>query len=71
MPQRVRIDRLLVEQGLIASRERAARRIMAGEVLVDGQRVDKVGALVPPTAFIELVGRGRFVSRGATGSPTL
>ena len=64
MPQRVRIDRLLVEQGLIPSRERAARRIMAGEVLVDGQRVDKVGALVSPTAFIELVGRQRFVSRG-------
>ena len=64
MPQRVRIDRLLVEQALIPSRERAARRIMAGEVLVDGQRVDKVGALVSPTAFIELVGRQRFVSRG-------
>jgi 23S rRNA (cytidine1920-2'-O)/16S rRNA (cytidine1409-2'-O)-methyltransferase len=64
MPQRIRIDRLLVERGMIPSRERAARRIMAGEVLVDGQRVDKVGALVPPTAFIELVGRQRFVSRG-------
>jgi len=37
---------------------------MAGEVLVDGQRVDKVGALVSPEAFIELVGRQRFVSRG-------
>jgi 23S rRNA (cytidine1920-2'-O)/16S rRNA (cytidine1409-2'-O)-methyltransferase len=49
---------------LIASRERAARRVMAGEVLVDGQRVDKVGALVSPEAFIELVGRQRFVSRG-------
>ena len=64
MPQRVRIDRLLVEQGLIPSRERAARRIMAGEVLVDGQLVDKVGALVSPAAYIELVGRQRFVSRG-------
>lgn len=64
MPQRIRIDRLLVEQGLVSSRERAGRRIMAGEVLVDGQRVDKVGALVTPTAFIELVGRQRFVSRG-------
>jgi 23S rRNA (cytidine1920-2'-O)/16S rRNA (cytidine1409-2'-O)-methyltransferase len=37
---------------------------MAGEVLVDGQRVDKVGALVSAEAFIELVGRQRFVSRG-------
>jgi 23S rRNA (cytidine1920-2'-O)/16S rRNA (cytidine1409-2'-O)-methyltransferase len=64
MPARKRIDRVLVERGLIESRERAARRIMAGEVLVDGQRVDKVGALVSPTAFIEIVGRSRYVSRG-------
>ncbi len=33
MPQRVRIDRLLVDRGLVESREQAARRIMAGEVL--------------------------------------
>ncbi len=64
MPGRVRIDRLLVERGLVESRERAVRRILAGEVLVDGARVDKAGALVPPTAFIELVGRSRYVSRG-------
>ena len=48
MPGRVRIDRLLVDRGLIPSREQAARRIMAGEVLVDGHRVDKVGAAVSP-----------------------
>lgn len=64
MPQRVRIDQLLVERGLVPSRERASRRILAGEVLADGQRVDKAGALVSPTAFIELVGRSRYVSRG-------
>src|SRR5256885_4129603 len=43
---RVRIDRLLVERGLVESREQAARLILAGEVLVDGKRVDKAGALV-------------------------
>ena len=64
MPARVRIDRLLVERGLVESRERAARRVLAGEVLVDGQRVDKVGALVGPTAYIELAGRSPYVSRG-------
>jgi len=64
MPGRLRIDRLLVERGLVESRERASRRILAGEVLVDGQRIDKVGALVAPTAFIELVGRSPYVSRG-------
>ena len=64
MAARIRIDRLLVERGLVDSRERAARRIMAGEVLVDGQRVDKVAALVGPTAYVELVGRSPYVSRG-------
>jgi len=39
-------DRLLVDRGLVESREQAARHIMAGEVLVDGKRVDKAGALV-------------------------
>jgi 23S rRNA (cytidine1920-2'-O)/16S rRNA (cytidine1409-2'-O)-methyltransferase len=64
MPGRIRIDHLLVERGLVESRERATRRILAGEVLVDGQRVDKAGALVAPTSFIELVGRSPYVSRG-------
>lgn len=61
---RVRIDRLVVERGLVESRERAARLILAGEVLVDGQRVDKVGALVSPGAEVELLGRSPYVSRG-------
>lgn len=59
-----RIDRVLVERGLVESREKAARLILAGEVLVDGQRVDKAGALVPATADIEVRGRSPFVSRG-------
>jgi 23S rRNA (cytidine1920-2'-O)/16S rRNA (cytidine1409-2'-O)-methyltransferase len=61
---RVRIDRLLVERGLVESRERAARHILAGEVLVDGQRVDKVAALVAATASVEVRGRSPFVGRG-------
>ena len=61
---RTRIDRLLVDQGLVESRERAARLIMAGEVLVEGRRVDKVGSLVPATAEIEITGRSPYVSRG-------
>ncbi len=61
---RVRIDRLLVDRGLVESRERAARHILAGEVLVDGKRVDKAGALVPAGAEVELQGRSPYVSRG-------
>jgi 23S rRNA (cytidine1920-2'-O)/16S rRNA (cytidine1409-2'-O)-methyltransferase len=61
---KVRLDVALVERGLLESREKAARVILAGDVLVDGQRVDKAGALVTPGAKLELVARPRFVSRG-------
>ena len=61
---KVRLDVALVERALVESREKAARLILAGDVLVDGQRVDKAGALVTPGARLELVARPRFVSRG-------
>jgi len=61
---KVRLDIALVERGLLESREKAARVILAGDVMVDGLRVDKAGALVTPGARIELVARPRFVSRG-------
>ena len=60
-----RIDKLLVARGLVESREKAQALIMAGEVLVDGRRVDKAGTKVPLEARIELRGKGLpFVSRG-------
>lgn len=59
-----RIDQLLVERGLAESREKAARVILAGEVLVDGRRVDKAGALVSTEAEIDVRGRAPYVSRG-------
>jgi 23S rRNA (cytidine1920-2'-O)/16S rRNA (cytidine1409-2'-O)-methyltransferase len=58
---------LLVERGLAPSRERARALIMAGEVRVDGQVVDKAGTLVRRDAACELVGPAaelKFVSRG-------
>lgn len=64
MATRVRIDRLLVERGLVPSRERATRLILAGDVLVDGERVDKAGAMVSTDAEVELRGRSPYVSRG-------
>ncbi len=61
---RLRIDRLVVDRGLVESREQAARYILAGEVFVDGRRVDKVGALVAAEATVEVQGRLPYVSRG-------
>lgn len=60
----MRLDRLLAEKGFLESREKAQRAIMAGDVLVDGQRVDKPGALVSTEAEIEIRGRSPYVSRG-------
>lgn len=60
-----RLDILLVEKGIIASRERAKTNIMAGKVFVDGQRVDKAGAKVSVNANIEFKGDTiPYVSRG-------
>ena len=60
-----RLDVLLVEQGFVSSRERAKRLIMAGQVLVDEQRVDKAGTTVPLDAKLRIVGEDiPYVSRG-------
>jgi len=62
---RMRIDRLLVERGLVPTREKARRLVLAGEVLVDEARVTKAGALVHSEAAIRLRGAlSPFVSRG-------
>ena len=60
-----RIDVLLVEKGLIATREKAKRTIMAGLVFVEGQRVDKPGTPIDVEASIEIKGDAiPYVSRG-------
>jgi 23S rRNA (cytidine1920-2'-O)/16S rRNA (cytidine1409-2'-O)-methyltransferase len=62
---KVRIDKLLVERGIVASRERAQAVVLAGRVLVDGQKIDKAGAGVEPGAEIRLLGEDlKYVSRG-------
>ncbi len=58
-----RLDRLLVSQGLVSSREVAVRTILAGGVLVDGTVVDKPARLVPRGARIEIERAAPFVSR--------
>lgn len=66
-----RLDKLLVARGLVATRSKAQGVILAGEVLVDGARVDKPGTAVSLESTIELkaqlpyVGRGGFKLAGA------
>lgn len=61
-----RLDVLLVQQGLAASREKAKAVIMAGNVFVNGQREDKAGAVfAADKSRIEVRGAGmKYVSRG-------
>jgi 23S rRNA (cytidine1920-2'-O)/16S rRNA (cytidine1409-2'-O)-methyltransferase len=62
---KTRIDLLLVERGLVPSRERARAMILAGRVMVAEQKVDKPGATVAADAAIRLLGEDQpYVSRG-------
>ncbi|GIM27940.1 TlyA family rRNA (cytidine-2'-O)-methyltransferase [Clostridium polyendosporum] len=60
-----RLDILLVERGFFQSRERAKTNIMAGNIFIDGRRVDKCGEKVKIEAHIEVKGEDLpYVSRG-------
>jgi 23S rRNA (cytidine1920-2'-O)/16S rRNA (cytidine1409-2'-O)-methyltransferase len=62
---KIRLDKLLVDQGHAASRERAQALILAGRVLVDEQRIDKPGTSIAEGAVIRLLGSDlKYVSRG-------
>lgn len=63
---KVRLDQLLVQRGLAASREKAQRLILAGAVTVNGVRADKPGHTVADAAetLLEVAASERFVSRG-------
>jgi 23S rRNA (cytidine1920-2'-O)/16S rRNA (cytidine1409-2'-O)-methyltransferase len=62
---KIRVDMLLVERGLVPSRERARAMILAGRVLVREQKVDKAGVTVPEDAPVRLLGDDpAYVSRG-------
>jgi 23S rRNA (cytidine1920-2'-O)/16S rRNA (cytidine1409-2'-O)-methyltransferase len=63
--RKVRLDKLLLERGLTASRERAQALVLAGNVLVNGQKVEKCGTAVSADSEIRLLGEDlRYVSRG-------
>ena len=62
---RKRLDLLLVERGCADTPQKAVAMILAGEVQVEGQRVEKAGMPVAADARIEIISRVRkFVSRG-------
>ncbi len=65
MPGKVRLDKLLVERGLLPSRERAQALLLAGRVMVNEQKQTKPGLAVAPDAALRLLGDDmRYVSRG-------
>ena len=60
-----RLDALVLERGLADSIAKAQAMILAGEVSVDGARVDKAGTRFPEKARIEVSSRSaKYVSRG-------
>jgi 23S rRNA (cytidine1920-2'-O)/16S rRNA (cytidine1409-2'-O)-methyltransferase len=65
-PPKKRLDVLLAERGLAASRSEAARLILAGEVAIAGppDRLPKPGTLVAPDAEVSLSDKPRYASRG-------
>jgi 23S rRNA (cytidine1920-2'-O)/16S rRNA (cytidine1409-2'-O)-methyltransferase len=62
--EKLPLDRWMVENQLAGTREEARARIMAGDVLVNGQRVDKAGHVVAPDSRVEVRAKLRYVSRG-------
>jgi 23S rRNA (cytidine1920-2'-O)/16S rRNA (cytidine1409-2'-O)-methyltransferase len=62
---KLRLDKLLLERQLVPSRQRAQALVLAGKVLVNGQKVDKSGTLIDATSEIRLLGDDlKYVGRG-------
>jgi 23S rRNA (cytidine1920-2'-O)/16S rRNA (cytidine1409-2'-O)-methyltransferase len=59
-----RLDQLVVDRGLADSREKARALILAGSVLVDGQKSDKPGHSFSEDCRIDVTERMPYVSRG-------
>ncbi len=65
MAEKIRLDALLVERGLLPSRETAKAVIMSGNVIVNGEREDKAGLQVQRDAEIHIKEyEKKYVSRG-------
>ncbi len=70
--KKLRIDKLLVERGLVESREKAVSMIMAGEVIINGKPILKPGTFVDEGCDIKIerkkpayIGRGGIKLEGA------
>src|SRR5512143_3954661 len=67
MGKRERLDKLLIQRGLVASREEGRGRILAGEVLVNDQPLTKAGTLVHEQAAIRIKSKvAPYASRGGS-----
>lgn len=63
-PKKIRLDELLVSQGLASSRSQAKAIILAGKVRSASERLDKPGRMLAPDAAVQVQSPPRFVSRG-------
>lgn len=62
---KLRLDKLLLERQLVPSRQRAQALVLAGKVIVNGQKVDKSGTLIDAASEIRLLGDDlKYVGRG-------
>ncbi len=61
---KIRLDVLLVEQGLCETRSQAQSLILSGKVLINEQVVDKAGTLCDPETTVRLKEKLKYVSRG-------
>ena len=62
---KLRLDKLLLERQLVPSRERAQALVLAGKVLVNGQKIEKSGTLIDAASEIRLLGEDlKYVGRG-------
>ena len=65
LAEKIRLDAAVTEKGLAESREKAKALIMAGCVLVDGEKCDKAGTVIKSDSVIEIKGNPlKYVSRG-------
>jgi len=64
-PEKIRLDKLLLDRGLAPSRERAQALILAANVLADNQKITKPGTMISASAELRLLGEDlKYVSRG-------